>query len=76
MRCTFKELVGRYKFWSFSDLIENVESHAISCALKQLPSMIFQNILPNSSAESAKGEPQTEQDVKKKLFGSFAKSKK
>ena len=76
IKTNFSELVARYKFWSFSDLIDAIESHAISCVLKQIPSIIVQNILPSRPNEPPADEAKAEEDAKKKLFGAFANKRK
>ncbi len=68
-------MVERYKMWSFSEMIEALESHFISCALKQLPSMIAQSVLPSKSNDSFPDETKADQDAKEKLFGRFANKK-
>lgn len=66
-------MVIRNKFWSFSDLINDMESRAISWAVRQIPSLIAQSILP--AAPEKVEEKMDEEDIKRKLFGSFASHK-
>ena len=68
--------MARYKFWNFSELIEAIEKHVITCVLKQIPSIIVQNILPTSTSTPEVIENKDDEDAKKKLFGSFANTKK
>lgn len=57
-------------FWTFSELIEDLESKAISWGIKQIPSLIAQTILPSSDSKEKEQE-----EINKKLFGSYAKHK-
>jgi len=73
LRTNLWEMVERYKFWSFGDAIEALESHAKSCVIKQIPSFIAQTMIPSKPNEKPQDETQADADAKKKLFGSFAK---